>query len=64
MDLLRVPTRLDLPLLGGNELRAHISSQSGLLGKAIPFRFLLTEELGFVLATSNDKLKRGPVSKI
>ena len=63
MDLLRVLTRLSLPLLGSSELRAHISSQPGLLGKAVVFCLLLTEESGFVLATSNDTLKRRPVSK-
>ena len=64
MDLIRVPTRLGLPLLGGSKLRAHISSQLALLGKVVPFRLLLMEELGFVLATSNDTLERKPVSKI
>ena len=64
MDLLRVLTRLGLPLLGSSKLRAHISSQSGLLDKVVPFRLLLMEELGFVSATSNETLKRRPVSKI
>ena len=64
MDLLRVPTRLDLLLLGSSKLRAHISPQPGLLGKVVPFRLLLVEELGFVPATSNETLKRRPVSKI
>ena len=31
MSLLRVSTRLGLPLLGGSKLRAHISSLLGLL---------------------------------
>jgi len=44
MDLLRVSTRLGLPLLGGSKLRTHISSQPGLLDKAVPFRLLLMEE--------------------
>ena len=44
MDLLHVPTRLGLPLLGGSKLRAHISSQLGLLDKVVPFRLLLMEE--------------------
>ena len=64
MGLLRVLTRLGLPLLGGSELRAHISSLPGLLNKAILFRLLLVEDLGFILATSNEALKRRPVSKI
>ena len=64
MELLHVPTRLGLPLLGGNELRAHISSQPSLLGEAVPFHLLLAEEPGFVPATSNEGLKRRPVSKI
>ena len=64
MGLLRVLTRLGLPLLGGSKLRAHISSQPGLLGEAIPFRLLLAEELGFTLIVSNKDLKRRPVSKI
>ena len=64
MDLLRVLTLLGLPLLGGSELRAHISSQPGLLGKVVPFHLLLVKELGFVPATSNETLKRRPVSKI
>ena len=62
MDLLHVPTRLGLPLLGGSELRAHISSQPGLLDEAVPFCLLLMEEPGFVLATSNDTQKSRPVS--
>ena len=37
MDLLRVPTRLGFPLLGGSKLRAHLSSQLGLLNEAVPF---------------------------
>ena len=63
MDLLRVPTRLGLSLLGDSKLRAHISSQSGLLGKAIPFRLLLVEEPGLVPTMSNEALKRRPASK-
>ena len=63
MSLLRVSTRLGLPLLGGSKLRAHISSQPGLLGKAVPFRLLLTKEPGLVPATSNNILKRGPKSE-
>ena len=64
MDLLHVPTRLGLLLLGGSKLCAHISSQPGLLGKAVPLRLLLAEEPGFITATSNDTLKRRPVSEI
>ena len=64
MDLLRIPTRLSLPLLGGSKLRAHISSQLGLLGKAVTFHLLLVEEPGFILAICNETLKRRPVSKI
>ena len=60
MGLLRVPARLGLPLLGGSKLRAHVSSQPGLLDKAIPLRLLLTEELGFVPTTSNKDLERRP----
>ena len=64
MGLLYVLTRLGLPLLGGSKLRAHISSQLGLFGKAIPFRLLFTKELGFAPIASNDNLKRRLVSKI
>ena len=64
MDLLRVPTRLGFPLLGDSKLDAHISLQSGLLGEAVPFHLLLMEEPGLLLATSNEGLKRRPVSKI
>ena len=64
MDLLRVLTRLDFPLLDGSKLGAHISTQPGLLGKVVPFHLLLAEEPGFLLATSNEGLKRRPVSKI
>ena len=64
MDLLCVPTRLGFPLLGGSKLGAHISVQSGLLGEAVPFHLLLIEEPGFLLVTSNEGLKRRPVSKI
>jgi len=63
MDLLRVLARLGLPLLGGSQLRSHISSQPGLLGEAVPFHLLLMEEPGFVPAMSNNTLKRGPESK-
>ena len=59
MDLLRVPTCLSFPLLGGSKLGAHISMQPGLL-----FHLLLTEELGLLPATSNEGLKRRSVSKI
>ena len=61
MELLDVTMRLGLPPLDDSKLRAHISSQPGLLGEAVSFRLLLTEELGFVPATSNDTLKRRPV---
>ena len=64
MDLLRVPTRLGYPLLGGSKLGAHISTQPGLLGEVVLVHLLLMEEPGFVLTTSNDGLKRRPVSKI
>ena len=64
MDLLRVPTRLGFSLLGGSKLHAHISSQLGLLGEAVPFHLLLVEESGLLLATSNEGLKRRLVSKI
>ena len=63
MGLLYVLMRLGLLLLGGSKLRAHISSQTGLLGKAIPFHLLFTEELGFAPTASNNDLKRRPVSK-
>ena len=63
MSLLRVPTCLGLPLLGGSKLHAHISSQPGLLGKAVPFHLLLMKEPGLVPATSNNILKRGPESE-
>ena len=64
MDLLRVPTRLGFLLLGGSKLGAHIFAQPGLLGEAVPFHLLLMEEPGFLPATSNEGLKRRPVSKI
>ena len=64
MDLLRVPTHLGFPLLGDSKLGAHISAQLGLLGEVVPFRLLLTEELGFPPATSNKGLKRRPIYKI
>ena len=60
MELLRVSTRLGLPLLGGSKLRAHVPSQPGLLDKAIPLRLLLMEELGFVSTTSNKDMERRP----
>ena len=63
MGILHVLTRLDLPLLGGSKLRTHISSQPGLLDKAIPFCLLFVEELGFVPIASNNDLKRKPVSE-
>ena len=58
VGLLRVLTRLGLPLLGRSKLGGHGCSQLGLLGEAIPLHLLLTEELGFILATSNKNLKR------
>ena len=63
MGLLDVPTCLGFPLLGGSKLGAHISMQLGLLSEAVPFHLLLVEELGFLLATSNEGQKRRPVSK-
>ena len=63
MDLLHVPARLGFLLLGGSKLGAHISTQPGLLGEAVPFHLLLMEEPGFLPATSNEGLKRRPVSK-
>ena len=64
MDLLRVPTCLGFPLLGGSKLGAHISMQPSLLGEAVPFHLLLMKEPGFLPAMSNDGLKRRLVSKI
>ena len=64
MDLLRVPTHLGFPLLGDSKLGTHISAQAGLLGEVVRFHLLVTEELGFIPATSNEGLKRRPVSKI
>ena len=64
MDLLRIPTRLGFPLLGGSKLGAHISAQPGLLSEVVPFHLLLIEEPGFLLAMSNEGLKRRQVSKI
>ena len=64
MDLLYVPTRLGFPMLGDGELGAQISMQLSLLGEAVPFYLLLTEEPGFLPATSNEGLKRRLVSKI
>ena len=63
MDLLCVPTRLGFPLLGGSKLGAHIFVQPGLLSDKVPFHLLLVEELGLLPATSNEGLKRKPVSK-
>ena len=63
MELLHVPTCLGLPLLGGGELRAHISSQPGLPDKAVPFCLLLTKESGLVPAMGNNILQRGPESE-
>ena len=60
MGLLHVPARLGLPLLGGSKLRTHVSSQLGLLDKAIPLRLLLVEELGFYPTASNKDLERRP----
>ena len=64
MDLLCVSTSLGFLLLGGGKLGAHISTQLGLLGEAVPFYLLLMEEPRFLPATSNEGLKRRPVSKI
>ena len=50
--------------MGGSKLGAHISVQPGLLSEVVPFHLLLMEELGFLLAMSNEGLKRRPVSKI
>ena len=44
MDLLRVPTRLGFPLLGGSKLGVHIPAQPDLLGEVVPFHLLLAEE--------------------
>ena len=63
MSLLCISTRLGLLLLCSSELRAYISSQPGLLGKAVPFRLLLMKELGLVSAMSNNVLKKGPESE-
>ena len=60
MSLLHISMRLGLPLLCSNELRAYISSQPGLLGKAVPFRLLQMKEPGLVSAMSNNVLKKGP----
>ena len=64
MDLLHIPPCLGFPLLGDDELGAQISMQPSLLGEAVSFHLLLTEELGFLLATSNEGLKGRPTSKI
>ena len=64
MDLLRVPTCLGFPWLGDGKLGAQIFAQPGLLGEMVPFHLLLMVEPGFLLATSNEGLKRRPVSKI
>ena len=58
MNLLCIPTRLGLPLLGGSKLRGHICSQPGLFTKAVPLHLLLTEETGFIPATSSDNLQK------
>ena len=64
MELLHVPTRLGLPLLDDSKLRAHITSQSGLLGEAVPLRLSLMKKPRFVPAMGNKTLKRRPISKI
>ena len=64
MELLHVPTRLGLLLLDDSKLRAHITSLSGLLGEAVPLRFLLLKKPGFVPATGNKTLKIRQISKI
>ena len=64
MDLLHIQTLLSFPLLGGGKLGAQISAQPGLLGEVVPFHLLLMEEPGLFPATSNEGLKRRPVSKI
>ena len=64
MDLLYVPTRLGFLLLGGSKLGAHISAQPGLLDEAVPFHLLLVKEPRLLPATSNEGLKRRPISKI
>ena len=64
MDLLCVSMRLSFPLLGGSKLGAHISMQPSLLDEVVPFHLLLAEEPELLLATSNEGLKRRPVSKI
>ena len=64
MDLLCVPTHFGFPLLGSGELGSQISAQLGLLGEAVPFHLLIMEEPGFLPATSNEGLKKRPVSKI
>ena len=58
MSLLRISTCLGLPLLCSSELCAYISSQPGLLSKAVPFRLFLTKKPGLVSATSNNVLKK------
>ena len=50
MDLLRIPTCLGFPLLGGSKLGTHISVQPGLLSEAVPFHLLLAEEPRFLSA--------------
>ena len=57
MDLLCVPKRFGLLLLGSGELGAQISTQPGLLGEAVPFHLLLVEEPGLLPATSDKGLK-------
>jgi len=56
--LLRILTRLGLPLSDSSKLGGQVCSQPGLLGKAIPLRLLFAEELGFIPATSNKSLRR------
>jgi len=56
--LLRILTRLGLPLSNSSKLGGQVCSQPGLLGKAIPLRLLFAEELGFIPATSNKSLRR------
>ena len=45
--LLGQGSQLSHPLLGGSKLGAYISMQLSLLGEAVPFHLLLTEESGF-----------------
>ena len=64
MDLLHVPTHLGFPLLGGSKLGVHIFAQLSLLGEVVPFHLVLAKEPGLLPTTSNEGLKRRPVSKI